>query len=293
MTDTHDGPGTRKAGEREMGRGSQIALGLLLLVLGVLLLYITVTLWPAVDAAKSNKPGHVTWFWRSFTLVPDATMMLLVVFVSALGSYVHATVSFSDFAGNRQLASSWMWWYLLRVFVGSSLAVVFYLAIRGGFFSGASTSAEVNVYGIAALSGLVGLFSKQATDKLREIFDTAFKTGQGYGDDARGDSIVNPEPLLVSSEPPTLKPGHVEAVTLVGTGFIKDSLVTVRRPGGAPQPRRVEIRSPTKLVVTLDAGDAHEAGELTFTVTNPQPGGGTSQPLTVEVADPVPAIGPV
>jgi hypothetical protein len=134
-------------------------------------------------------------------------MMLFVVLVSALGSYIHATVSFSDFVGNRQLAASWMWWYLLRVFVGSSLAVIFYFAIRGGFFSGASNSTDLNVYGIAALAGLA-------------------------------------------------------------------------------EPRKVRLTSSTTLKVTLLAKDAKEAGRLTFTVTNPQPGGGTSQPLVVDVTDP-------
>jgi len=53
-------------------------------------------------------------------------------------------------------------------------------------------------------AGLVGLFSKQGTDKLREIFDTAFRVAPGYGDDARSDSIVNPVPHLERSEPPRL-----------------------------------------------------------------------------------------
>ncbi len=285
MTETSGEPAARTADQGEIAPWAKHGLGIALFVVGVLLLYLTVTLWPAIDAAKLNKPGHVTWLGFGFTLVPDASMMLLVLLVSALGSYIHATVSFSDFVGNRQLAASWMWWYLLRVFVGSSLAVIFYFAIRGGFFSGASNSTDLNVYGIAALSGLVGLFSKQATDKLREIFDTAFKTGKGVGDDARGDSIVNPPPTLQGSEPVSLSPGLL-SIMLVGTGFIPGSIVSVLAPGGKSEPRKVRLKSSTALKVTLLAKDAKEAGELTFTVTNPQPGGGTSAPLRVKVTDP-------
>jgi hypothetical protein len=281
--ENRDGPRTRQAGDREMIGLPKLMLGLLLLALGIVLLYLLLTLWPAVDAAKDDEASRVTWFWRDLDLTPDATLLLLVILVSALGSYVHVTVSFSDFAGNRQLVTSWVWWYLLRVFVGSSLAVLFYFAIRGGFFSSTSDSSQVNVYGIAALSGLVGLFSKQATDKLREIFDTAFRTQQGYGDDARGDGIVNPTPTLESSEPAQISHGELEIV-LVGTGFNKNSIVKVSQVGGMEEPRKVALVSPTQLKVTLLAGDIETPGRLTFTVVNPEPGGGTSTSLVVEVA---------
>ena len=41
-------------------------------------------------------------------------------------------------------------------------------------------------FGIAGLSGLVGMFSKQAIDKLREVFETLFKTTE---DDKRKDKL--------------------------------------------------------------------------------------------------------
>src|SRR5262249_53726354 len=109
--------------------------------------------------------------------------------VSAIGSFIHATTSFVDFVGNRRLEVSWIWWYLLRVFVGTSLAVLFYFAVRGGFFGADSTAQSVNPYGMAALAGLVGLFSNHATDKLRELFDTLFNVADGYGDSMRGGKL--------------------------------------------------------------------------------------------------------
>jgi hypothetical protein len=278
-----EGPGGRNEGDPELGRVPRVLLGLLFLALGVALLYLLVTLWPAVTAAGAGDDGSVTWFWRKLSLTAETTLLLLVILVSALGSYIHATVSFSDFAGNRQLVPSWVWWYLLRVFVGSSLAVLFYFAIRGGFFSSATTSEQVNVYGIAALSGLVGLFSKQATDKLREIFDTAFRTDKGYGDDARGDSITNPAPTLDGSEPLQINHGELE-IALVGTGFVKDSIVKVEQVGGKEVSRDVQLVGPARLEVTLEAEDVEVPGVLTFTVVNPEPGGGASKPLAVQVA---------
>ncbi len=263
-------------------------LGLFLMVLGLVLLYFMIALWPAVQSAATNaeKKKAITWFGWSYAPTPDTALLILVILVSALGSYVHATVSFTDYVGNRQLARSWIWWYLLRLFVGTSLAVLFYFAIRGGFFGGGANSTDINPYGIAALAGLVGLFSKQATDKLRELFDTAFRVAPGYGDDARGDSIVNPAPTLEASEPQRLRAGEVELV-LVGSGFTTGSSVRVAQPGGPDVPRKVSFLGPQRLGVTLEADDVAAPGLLLFTVVNPEPGGGMSQsiPVSIDEAD--------
>lgn len=168
------------------------SLGVLLMVIGIALISLVIAMWPIVADATTRPTGEEQTFdWLGFTyhLTPDAALILLVVLVSALGSFVHAATSFADYVGNRQLKISWVWWYLLRVLVGSSLALIFYFAVRGGFFANDASSGAVNPYGIAAVSGLVGLFSKQATDKLREIFDTAFRVGEGNGDAARDDSL--------------------------------------------------------------------------------------------------------
>jgi len=170
-------------------------LGLFLIVLCVIVISFLIALWPSmVTAVQSSgtKVGmaHFSWFGKKLTLSADAALLLAVVLVSGVGSFVHAATSFSDYVGNRELRTSWIWWYLLRALVGSSLALVFYFAVRGGFFTGTSTK-DINPYGIAAVAGLVGLFSKQATDKLRELFDTAFHVARGYGDDVRKDAITN------------------------------------------------------------------------------------------------------
>jgi len=290
------------AGPAEKGRAARVPidssqevpwpiktlLGLFLMGLGLVLLYFMIALWPAVQSAATNahKEKAITWFGWSYSPTPDAALLILVILVSALGSYVHATVSFTDYVGNRQLARSWIWWYLLRLLVGTSLAVLFYFAIRGGFFGGSTDSTDINPYGVAALAGLVGLFSKQATDKLREIFDTAFRVAPGYGDDARGDSIVHPTPTLEASEPQRLRAGEVELV-LVGSGFTTGSSVRVAQPGGPDVPRKVGFFGPQRLGVTLEADDVAAPGLLLFTVVNPEPGGGMSQsiPVSIDEAD--------
>lgn len=165
-------------------------LGVYLVVLAVVLATVLVQLWPAIEAVQQPEAGaqgvSLLWGLVDASLSPDTCFIVLVIIVSALGSYVHASTSFVTYVGNRDLRTSWVWWYLLRTFIGIALALLFYFALRGGFFAQEASAADVNPYGIAALAGLTGLFSKQATDKLKEVFDTLFRTERG-GDEERAD----------------------------------------------------------------------------------------------------------
>ena len=111
--------------------------------------------------------------WR---MSRDVNLLCLVLIGGALGSFIYTARSFVDFVGNGTIRGSWTVWYLMYPFIGAALALIFYLAIRGGFLSTASSSADINLFGLVAISGLVGMFSKQATSKLGEVFTTLFKT---------------------------------------------------------------------------------------------------------------------
>ena len=110
----------------------------------------------------------------------EIDLILLVLLAGALGSFLHAARSFADFLGNQRLKRSWAWWYCLAPFTGAILALVFYAAIRGGFLAinaGSITKAsDLNPYGVAGLSFIVGMFSKTATTKLGELFNSFFNT---------------------------------------------------------------------------------------------------------------------
>ena len=187
----------------------KILLGIFLTVVGGLLVYLLFVLWPAVQSATAAngtaepvEPETISVFGASYSPDPEVTLLLLVAVLSALGSYVHAAQSFVDFAGNRQLVVSWVWWYPFRILIGVALAEIFYFAIRAGFFGTDTPTTFINPYGIAAVAGLVGLFSKQATDKLKEVFDTVFSTAPGQGDDMRKDSIEASIPESTPTKPP-------------------------------------------------------------------------------------------
>jgi len=197
-----------------------------------------------------------------------------------LGSFIHTATSFGDYVGNEALASSWLWWYILRPFIGMMLAVVFYLVIRGGFLSAGSNAGSINPFGITALAGLVGMFSKQATDKLNEVFNTLFRTAPGEGDSKRKDNLTNPVPSISDFEPKSIEPmTNNFIVNVIGTGFVKGAVVRIKGTN-----RETEFVDETKLTTKLLPDDVRKEGELEVTVFNPLPGGGESTIMKLKIA---------
>jgi hypothetical protein len=156
-------------------RGWIFLFGFYLIVLNLVLLYLLIRIWPG---KPSDGLIHVTiihkYFERDLDL--ETVYLSLVALVGALGAFIHLATSFTEFLGNRTFIASWKWWYALRPFIGSALALMVYFAARGGLIAGNGNAKDLSPYGIAALAGLAGMFSKQATDKLREVFENLFKT---------------------------------------------------------------------------------------------------------------------
>jgi hypothetical protein len=194
----------------------------------------------------------------------EERLLLLVIVAGALGSYIHSATSYSDFRGNRQFNSSWTLWYVLRPLIGVSLAMVVYFATRGGLLllivngADASSASNVNPFGVAAVSGLTGMFSKQAADKLAEVFSTLFKS---TGDENRNDSLVlAPVPVIKAIEP---NKGTTEGGTeliITGTGFVAGAQVLI---GGEPG-TDVEVVNDTNIKVYTPSGE----GTVDVTVMN-------------------------
>lgn len=128
------------------------------------------------------------------TVSREIDLLLIALLAGVIGSFVHAATSFVAFAGNRTLRGSWGAWYLLHPLIGAALALIFYLVVRGGFFTTGTKGTDVNPYGIAAVSGMVGMFSKQATNKLGELFDTLFKTDKTQQMKDKLDKAAAPKP---------------------------------------------------------------------------------------------------
>lgn len=166
--------------------------GLLFVLAGALFFSALVKLMPVVEQGSSTSSHPVVFAGGLYTahLTKSTGLLVLALLMGAIGGYIHAATSFVSYIGNREFKASWGWWYGLRAFIGAALALVLYLAFRAGFLTAGSSTAVVDPYGVAAISALAGLFSKQATDKLEEIFNTAFRTASGVGDSHRRDTLA-------------------------------------------------------------------------------------------------------
>jgi uncharacterized protein (DUF1800 family) len=89
-------------------------------------------------------------------------------------------------------------------------------------------------------------------------------------------TLTNPVPTLTSITPGTLAPGAFQ-LTLYGTGFVATSTATF---GGQP----LQITYVTDQMITaIGTATSTQAGQVNVIVTNPVPGGGTSNSLPVTV----------
>jgi len=90
------------------------------------------------------------------------------------------------------------------------------------------------------------------------------------------------QPLI----PVTVKPGHAGFnLTVSGTGFASTAVVNWNG-----SPRATQFFSSNQLKATIDAADVAQAGTASVTVTNPAPGGGTSNSVFFPVQVPAPSV---
>jgi hypothetical protein len=197
----------------------------------------------------------------------DERLILLVIVAGILGSFVHGATSLADYIGNDNFHKNWTWFYLLRPPIGMALALVFYFVIRGGFLTTSGGAQDINPYGIAALAGLVGMFSKQATDKLSEVFSTLFRAAEGEGDDKRKDPL-KPKSTVIAIEmiePEEVKVGSTaQSITVKGENFVQDAQAYLD-----DNVLQTTFESSGKLVVQLADSLLIAPGTFKFKVVNP------------------------
>ena len=98
--------------------------------------------------------------------------------------------------------------------------------------------------------------------------------------------FVNPVPALASLTPSLLVTGSGAAsVTLDGSGFVGNSQASFN---GSNRP--TTFVSANRLIVSLTAPDVATQGIFPIEVTNPLPGGGASNSLSLSIGNPVPRV---
>ncbi len=92
-------------------------------------------------------------------------------------------------------------------------------------------------------------------------------------------TIENPVPEVTTASPTSITTSTTDtSVTLVGTGFAGDATVTL-----SGQPVTVLSTTSTGITVSIPSALLTSPGTLTFAVTNPEPGGGESNTVTLTV----------
>jgi hypothetical protein len=192
---------------------------------------------------------------------------ILGILSSRIGiSSNNGATSLADYIGNSNFSRSWTWFYLLRPPIGMSLALVFYFVIRGGFLSTTGGAQDINPYGIAALAGLVGMFSKQATDKLGEVFSTLFRSAPGKGDEKRQDPLKPKAggPAIQLAPASVVAGGNAFKLTVSGTGFVDGARIRVNDTR-----QTTAFESATKLSAAIAKETIAKPATLKITVINP------------------------
>lgn len=117
-----------------------------------------------VALLRGQSWGEETFKWPA--------MMIHVALMGALSGSIHGIASLTAHAGKGDLESGWASFYVGRPFVGAAMAVVTALVLKGGL-GGFDVKNDMALMGWAALAGL---YSQPALDKLKELFDTLFRT---------------------------------------------------------------------------------------------------------------------
>lgn len=115
---------------------------------------------------------------------------------------------------------------------------------------------------------------------------TAYTPAPGGGESGPFSLVVaNPVPTFGTVSAATLEARTAATVTLTGTNFVPET--TVWSAGGTLQSAYV---SPTEIRVGLSAQDLAQPGQLLLYISNPPPGGGSTNATTIQVQNPVPTI---
>ena len=108
----------------------------------------------------------------------------------------------------------------------------------------------------------------------------------GCGSKSVNSPVGNPVPAITTLSPASAAAGAAAQTLIInGTNFVSTSTVTYNAMA-----HTATYISSTELEITLSASDQATAGTYPVIVTNPAPGGGTSNSVNFTVGNPVPSI---
>jgi hypothetical protein len=232
-------------GKKAVGTASVIASAIVFAATSAFLLYALWQFWPpGAPAVGANPPAEsaARFLWWDLTMSREKSFFVIVAIAGALGAMAHVLRSFFRYVGERNLLRSWMVSYFLIPFVGAIIGTLIFIVLRAGLITGAGV-AQSDPFGFAAVAGLVGLFSGQAAEKLKQVFETIFASPE-----AGAESVTAPRAVAPAIRAFSPAAGSVGTTVEIEGDALED--VKVVRFGDASAP------------ATFD----QDAGELTTTV---------------------------
>lgn len=137
------------------------------------------------------------WIKKCLEATPDIENALATMFGAGIGSAIATILGYLEHASEKKdFDQAYSPWYVGRPLMGMLLGLVFYFLLRGGLLAVVPNKAgpeDLSIAGLAGVGALVGLFSKEAIEKLRELFNTLFSTKK------------NAEQTLLNRLPPDLR----------------------------------------------------------------------------------------
>ncbi|HEY2291271.1 MAG TPA: IPT/TIG domain-containing protein [Thermoanaerobaculia bacterium] len=212
-----------------------------------------------VTNTDNNSSGKLTGGYTYVSCVTEqcrSRLILLVLLAGTLGGCFHALRSLWIFVGNRSLKRSWVLMYIVLPLNGAVLAFIVFMVISaGGFFSQPQGSSSC--FWFIGIAALVGLFSQQAAEKLKQIAEGFFAKVPPNTDSLSGGLTVT---SIVPSQ------GSIEGglpVQITGTGFTDKSIVAF---GGVSA---TNVRFLNSFLLSVDTPKGTQTGPVDVIVTNP------------------------
>jgi hypothetical protein len=153
---------------------SEVTIGVgvwLLVFTGFLILGLSFTL---------NSISWPDWTMKWLERTPDFTNAMATMFGAGIGSSLATIQAYLEHASDKKdFDIAYVPWYIARPLMGMLLGLIFYFLLREGLLAvltDRSTPETLSEAGLIGVGALVGLFSKEAIEKLRELFNTLFST---------------------------------------------------------------------------------------------------------------------
>lgn len=215
-----------------------------------LLLVFLVPFMAAASAAGDNRSAALRFLGLGGSVSRPSAIIILSLVGGGIGGTLHGLASLTSHVARADFDPRWTMWYLINPLIGAALAAAFLFVLQAGLGGQtASTAAPATLYGVAAFATLAGLFSRQALEKLKQIFDVAFASSGTPGNET---PVAVGAPTIGSITPQTLAAGGSDAlIVIAGDGFATGSVIEVdarRVPATTVEARSISVVVPGQLL---------------------------------------------